>query len=348
VQPKTLYADSAGAKIAYQVVGRGLDLVIVPGLVTHLELLWRMPAYRRFILSLSSFSRLVRFDKRGTGLSDPVVALPTLEERVADLGAVLRSARCRRPVLLGYSEGGPIAIRYAALHPRSVRALVLYGTASRSPPGWAMKQMRSMVVHWGEGRSVDIFAPSANSDAERNERAALERGAASPAMARALVEALAETDVTAELPKIRVPTLVVHRRTEFIPLSYGEALASGIRGARLVVLEGTDHLPWSGDSDAIVRAVGDFLREVAPVRDGAERQVKQPAQRPRRPLTGWDSLTASELRVAALAAQGLSNREIADRLFIARYTVETHLKHVFGKLGVVSRTELAGVVARNT
>jgi DNA-binding CsgD family transcriptional regulator len=131
-------------------------------------------------------------------------------------------------------------------------------------------------------------------------------------------------------------------------LSYGEALASGIRGARLVVLEGTDHLPWSGDSDAIVRAVGDFLREVAPERDGAERQVKQPAQRPRRPLTGWGSLTASELRVAALAAEGFSNREIADRLFISRYTVETHLKHVFGKLGVVSRTELAGVVARNT
>ena len=151
MEPETRYAKSGGLRIAYQVIGAGPDLVMVPGLTAHLEIQWRDPGYRRFVPSLSSFCRLVRFDKPGTGLSDPVGEPPTLDQRVADLMAVISAARCRRPVVLGFSDGGPIAITLAAAHRRSVRALILYGTSPRNPPGRVMRQLRVMARHWGQG-----------------------------------------------------------------------------------------------------------------------------------------------------------------------------------------------------
>jgi pimeloyl-ACP methyl ester carboxylesterase/DNA-binding CsgD family transcriptional regulator len=308
---------------------------------------WRDPAYRRFVRSLFSFSRLVRFDKRGTGLSDPVAWAPTLDERVADILAVMSAARCRRPVVLGFSDGGPMTIALAAGHPRSVRGLVLYGTSPRRPPAAVMDRLRRMARRWGQGDSLELFAPTMTGELARSERAAFERASASPGMIKTLVESLSGTDVRNRLAEITVPALVMHRRLDYVPFGEAELMVRGIRGARLVELEGSDHLPWAGDAGAVVSSIADFLSEVAG-RSAARPPAAIPAVRPRRPVTGWAALTNAERRVADLVAAGLANREVAEHLCVSRYTVETHLKHVFAKLGVASRAELAAMAARNT
>ena len=345
MEPETHYAKSGDLRIAYQVIGGGPDLVMVPGLTSHLEIQWRDPSYRRFARSLSSFCRLVRFDKRGTGLSDPVAEPPTLDQRVADLRAVISAARCRRPIVLGFSDGGSIAITLAVTHRRSVRALILYGTSPRNPPGWAMRQLRAMARHWGRGDSLGIFAPTLAGELARRDRAAFERASASPAMVRALVESLTSVDVTSRLAEVAVPTLVVHRRSDVLPLSHAKVMARGIEGARLVELEGSDHLPWVGDADSVLSAIAGFVSEVSGRPGG---RTAAATARARRPATGWEALTSAERRVAELVAGGLANREVAEQLFVSRHTVETHLKHVFAKLGVGSRAELAALAARNT
>jgi pimeloyl-ACP methyl ester carboxylesterase/DNA-binding CsgD family transcriptional regulator len=346
MEPETCYAKSGGLRIAYQLTGAGPDLVMVPGLTSHLEIQWRDPGYRRFVRSLSSFCRLVRFDKPGTGLSDPVAEPPTLDQRVAGLKAVISAARCRRPVVLGFSEGGPIAIALAAAHPRSVRALILYGTSPRRPPGSVMRELRAMARNWGQGDSLGMFAPTLAGGLARHDRAVFERASASPAMIRALVESLTDTDVRDRLAEVAVPALVIHRRSDFVPFAEARLTVKGIKGARLVELDGSDHLPWVGDIGAVLSPVADFVGEVS--RRPRERAPTVAAARARRPATGWEALTDAERRVAHLVAEGLANREVAERLYVSRYTVETHLKHVFAKLGVSSRAELAGLASRNT
>jgi pimeloyl-ACP methyl ester carboxylesterase/DNA-binding CsgD family transcriptional regulator len=310
-----------------------------------LEIQWRDPGYRRFVRSFSSFCRLVRFDKRGTGLSDPVAEPPALDQRVADLKAVISAARCRRPIVLGYSDGGPMAIALAAAHQRSVRALILYGTSPRRPPGWAMRQLRAMARQWGQGDSLELFAPTLAGELARHDRAVFERASASPGMIKALVESLTITDVRSQLAEVTVPALVLHRRGDFVPFSDAKAMARGITGARLVELAGSDHLPWVGDASGVLSAIAQFVAEVSGTPAG---RVAAPAARPRRPAAGWQALTDAERRVAVVVAEGLNNREVAERLYLSRYTVETHLKHVFAKLGVSSRAELAALAPRNT
>jgi pimeloyl-ACP methyl ester carboxylesterase/DNA-binding CsgD family transcriptional regulator len=346
VEPETNYAKSGHLRIAYQVTGEGPDLVMVPGLTSHLEIQWRDPGYRRFVRTVSSFCRLVRFDKSGTGLSDPVAEPPTLDQRVAELVAVISAAKCRRPIVLGFSDGGPIAITLAADNRRLVRALILYGTSPRRPPAPVMRQLRGMARQWGQGDSLGMFAPTLAGELTRHDRAVFERTSASPAMIRSLVESLAVTDVRSRLAEIAVPVLVVHRRSDFVPFSEAELLIRGIKGARLAELDGGDHLPWVGDVSGVLSPIADFVGEVAG--RPAERAPTAPSARPKRPVTGWDALTDAERRVAQLVADGLANREVADRLFLSRYTVETHLKHAFTKLGVSSRAELAAVAPRNT
>ncbi|HJY70475.1 MAG TPA: alpha/beta hydrolase, partial [Streptosporangiaceae bacterium] len=163
-QPATRYAAGSGAHIAYQVLGHGPALVIVPGFASHLEVEWEDGACRSFIRRLAAFATVVRFDKRGTGLSDPVQELPTLEERDADLAAVIADAGVDRPVLLGFSEGGSIAIRFAVTHHESVRGLILYGTSAHRPPPWAMEQLRMAAAAWGTGASIELFARSQADD----------------------------------------------------------------------------------------------------------------------------------------------------------------------------------------
>jgi pimeloyl-ACP methyl ester carboxylesterase/DNA-binding CsgD family transcriptional regulator len=346
MEPETHYAKSGGLRIAYQVIGEGPDLVMVPGLTSHLEIQWRDPGYRRFVRSMASFCRLVRFDKRGTGLSDPAAEPPTAGERLADLRAVISAARCRRPIVLGYSDGGPTAIALAAAHPRLVRALILYGTSPRRPPGPVMRQLRAMARQWGQGDSMAMFAPTLAGDLARHDRAAFERASASPAMIRALIESLTGTDVRDCLADVAVPALVLHRRSDFVPFAEARLLARDVKGARLVELDGSDHLPWVGDVSGVLSPIAEFVGEVSG--RPAVRAAVEPAARPRRPATGWQALTDAERQVAELVAVGLTNREVAERLYLSRYTVETHLKHVFAKLGVSSRAELAALAARDT
>lgn len=261
--PRTQYAHNGDVSIAYQVVGDGpLDLIVVPGFISHLDLDWADDQLKRFLDRLGSFTRLIRFDKRGTGLSDPAPGVPTLEERMEDVHAVLDAAGSTRAALFGYSEGGPMAALFAATYPERTTALIMYGSFAKidpAHPGW--KRFADVCRnHWGEGALVDMMAPSvAHQELRRSLTATYERASASPGMARALLEAVVATDVTPVLPSITVPSLVLHRRDEFLPIEGARELAHAIPGARMVELDGIDHLPFLGDSDALVDEVAQFL-----------------------------------------------------------------------------------------
>ena len=209
-----------------------------------------------------------------------------------------------------------------------------------------MRQLREMTRQWGQGDSLGMFAPTLAGELARHDRAVFERASASPGMVKALVESLTVTDVRSRLAEVAVPALVLHRRSDFVPLSEAKLTVRGISGARLVELEGSDHLPWVGDVSGVLSPVAEFVAEISGRPGG--RAAAAPAARMRRPATGWEALTDAEQRVARLVALGLANREVAERLYLSRYTVETHLKHVFAKLGVSSRAELAAVAPRNT
>jgi pimeloyl-ACP methyl ester carboxylesterase/DNA-binding CsgD family transcriptional regulator len=342
--PPTCYAQSAGAKIAFQVSGEGpCDLVFVPGLVSHLELQWQQLSYRRFVTALEHACRVIRFDKRGTGLSDPTGSLPGMDQRVADLAAVMDAAGSATAVVFGVSDGGRGAIAFAASYPGRVLGLVLYGTSYRGPRPGLLRRYRSIVGRWGEGDLLELVAPSLVGPGSRDAAGAFERAAASPGMAAALIESMGRADVSGLLGRLQVPALVVHREQDVIPLADARTVASAIPGAVLRVVPGRDHLPWAGDWEPVVEAVVGFISDVA--RPGTVTAKVQRTSVPRTHRVGWPALTEAEWRVVTLAAQGHSNADIADRLFLSRYTVETHLKHVFAKLGLRSRAELAAVAA---
>src|SRR6516165_6725901 len=186
--PQTRYAQSSGAKIAFQVFGTGPpDMVMVHGLVSHLDLQWQQTAYRRFVRALEQGGRLIRLDKRGTGLSDPTAELPTIGQRVQDVAAVMAAAKSSRAVLFGLSDGGRAAVAFAAAYPGQTQGLILYGTSYRGPGPALLRRFRSVVRHWGEGRLIDLVAPSLAGPEARQAAGAFERAAASPAVAAALI-----------------------------------------------------------------------------------------------------------------------------------------------------------------
>jgi pimeloyl-ACP methyl ester carboxylesterase len=160
MDPETRYAIASGFHIAYQVLGEGPPhVLIVPGLFSHLEMQWRLPTYRRFMRALARRCCLIRYDKRGTGLSDPVAAVPDMEERIAEVAAVMDTLGLGSTALFGFSEGGPIALNFAATHPHRVSALVLYGTYARKPPEAVLRQLSEIGQRWGTGETFDLFAP---------------------------------------------------------------------------------------------------------------------------------------------------------------------------------------------
>jgi class 3 adenylate cyclase len=273
-QPKTGYARNGDLRIAYQVVGDGpFDLVVTPGYVSHLDLWWMFPETTAFLRRLASFSRLILYDKRGTGLSDPAPGLPALEERMEDVHAVMDAAGSERAALLGISEGGPMSILFAATYPERTIALALFGTFARysSEDDYlpdvadrttaAIAQLEEIHEHWGEGRILELFAPSVAGDPlVRRGIGLFERLAASPGMAQAVVDAASRIDVRHVLPAVRVPTLVVHREQDkAVPLALGRYVAEHIPAARLAVFPGDDHLPWLGDSDRLLEEIEEFL-----------------------------------------------------------------------------------------
>ena len=269
---RTQYAKSRDVHIAYQVTGSGpLDVVFVPGFVSHLEYQWEHPWSARFFERLGSFSRLIRFDKRGTGLSDRVGGIQTLEERMDDVRAVMDAVSSERAALFGASEGGPMSILFAATYPERVSALVLYGSYARRswaadhPCGHTEQEWRAIIetieTGWGEARTPDIRAPSATADQSyRQWWATYQRLAASPGEAVAVMRMNKEIDVRPILPAVRVPTLVLHRAQDrMIKVEQARYLAEHITGARLVELTGADHAPWVEDTDVLLDEVEEFL-----------------------------------------------------------------------------------------
>jgi len=273
VEPKTHYARSGDDHIAYQVIGDGPDLVFVPGWVSHVEMAWEVPPLARFLRRLSSFSRLIFVDKRGTGMSDPLPQHrpPTLEERMDDVRAVMDAVGSERATLLGVSEGGPMNILFAASHPQRTSSLILYGTFARVVNGdgydigidasIAERNLDLIGQVWGEGYLAKFVGPSlADDPAMVQATARYERLAASPGAAVELLRLNADVDVRHVLPSIHVPTLVLHRRDErFVPIVNGRYLAEHIEGARLVELEGSDHLFFGGDFDAMLDEIEEFV-----------------------------------------------------------------------------------------
>jgi pimeloyl-ACP methyl ester carboxylesterase/class 3 adenylate cyclase len=275
--PETMYARSGDVNIAYQVIGDApLDLVFVMGWVSHLEYFWREPNFARFLLRLASFSRLILFDKRGTGLSDrvPINQLPTLEQRMDDVRAVMNAVGSERAALCGVSEGGPMCSLFAATYPEKTLALVMIGTYAKRvrdaeyPWGPTQEEREHffdvMREHWGGPVGIDERAPSlANDPKFRDWWATYLRMGASPGAAVALTQMNAEIDVRNVLPSIRVPSLVIHRTDDqCLKVEEGRFVAERIPGAKFVELPGNDHLPFVGDQDAILDEMEEFLTGV--------------------------------------------------------------------------------------
>lgn len=272
--PETHYARSGDVNIAYQVVGGGpIDLVFVMGWVSHLEYFWVEPSFARFLNRLAAFSRLILIDKRGTGLSDRVPELPTLEQRMDDLRAVMDEVGSTQAALFGVSEGGPMCALFAATYPEKTRALVMVGTYAKrlwepDYPWAPTREQREAFYQqirdgWGGPIGIDERAPSMASDpAFRAWWSSYLRMGASPGAALALTRMNAEIDIRGILPSIRVPTLVLHRTHDrCLNVEEGRYVAKRIPRARFVELPGDDHLPFVGDQEQLLREVERFIIE---------------------------------------------------------------------------------------
>lgn len=265
--PDTRYARSGDLRIAYQVVGQGpIDLVFVPGFISNIDLVWDDPIFAGFLNRLAAFSRLILFDKRGTGLSDRIGDLPSLEVRMDDLRAVMEAAGSERAALFGISEGGAMAMLFAATYPERTQALVLYGAYAHYgtwvvPPDKLDAALARMDALWGTGELVGIFAPSRAADPQfKAWWARFERLGGSPSAAVHLSRMNSEIDVRPILSSIRVPTLVMHRPGDArVDPEASRYLARHIPGARFIELTGADHLLWSGDAFRVADETEEFL-----------------------------------------------------------------------------------------
>jgi len=270
--PDTRYALSGELRIAYQVIGDGpLDLVCVPGWVTHLEYGWEEPSLAHFHRELASFSRLILFDKRGTGLSDRASGLPSLQQRMDDVRAVMDASGSARAVLFGMSEGSGMAMAFAAAYPERTRALLLFGAFAKRAwsadypwaPTPAERQLfyNAIEREWGGPIGVEDLAPSRAQDEDfRKWWATYQRRSASPAAALALAHMNTSIDVRPMLPGIEAPTLVMHRTDDRdSKVEEGRFIARQIKGARFVEFEGEDHLFFVGDQAPVLRCIRRFL-----------------------------------------------------------------------------------------
>jgi pimeloyl-ACP methyl ester carboxylesterase len=279
VAPETRYAYSDELAIAYQVVGEGeMDVVLAFPFVSHLDLVWESPPITHFVERLSAFARVILFDRRGVGLSDPLSAPATLEERMDDVRAVMDAAGSERAALIGVSEGGTMCMLFAATYPERTSALVLCGAMARSTWAedypWAPERDAAeealnelLAPLWGQGASIDIFAPSYADDPQAREfQARYERQAASPIRVQRFFEMFLDLDVRDVLPLIQAPTLVLHRKHDHaVNVRAGRWLAEQIPGARYVELEGVDHAPWAGpDTERVLDEIEEFLTGVRP------------------------------------------------------------------------------------
>jgi class 3 adenylate cyclase len=272
--PETHYVKSDDVYVAYQVIGDGpFDLLFVPGFVSNVESSWRNPDLSAFFRRLASFSRLILFDKRGTGMSDRGTQDFTLEQRMHDVQAILDAIGSKQAALFGVSEGGPMSLLYAATFPHRTSALAIYGSyAKRSvapdyPFGWNDQEWARIFddieKNWGSPKSLLVAGPTERSGVDSlraDGLAAYYRASASPGAAAAIMRMNREIDVRHILPATRVPTLVVHRTGDpNIEVGHARYLAQQIPSAKLIELSGQDHPPWLGNRDAVLDTVEQFL-----------------------------------------------------------------------------------------
>ena len=327
--PQTRYAKSGDVNIAYQVLGQGPpDLVLIPGWVSNIEIFWEEPAVVRFFTRLASFSRLILFDKRGTGLSDRVAEMPNLETRMDDVRAVLDTVGSERAALFGYSEGGVLCALFAATYPNRASALIMHGSYARltSAPDypWGLnEQERSAFVdqavrEWGAPIGIDMRAPSMATDERfRQWWARFLRLSASPAAFATLSHMNAQMDIRQVLPAIRVPTLILHSVNDRnLDVRGSRYLAERIPGAKLVELSGPDHVPWLSDADIVVDEVEEFLT-------GARH-----APEPERVLA---TVMFTDIVGASERAAGLGDRRWHDLLDSHHALIRRQLNHFRGR-----------------
>ncbi|MBA3301836.1 MAG: adenylate/guanylate cyclase domain-containing protein [Thermoleophilaceae bacterium] len=270
--PETKYARSGDLSIAYQVVGDGpIDLVHIPGIVSHVDLAWENPGYRRFMDRLSSFARVIVYDKRGTGLSDPVTEPPSVEERIDDTRAVMDALDVERAAIFGCSEGALLAAFFAATYPQRVTHAILYGSFARMQPDppdypWGfedeiVEELREGALEaWGEGFMLTLLAPSMlGDDRARTWWGRFERASTSPRTTLIMAAANFELDLRGVLPSVQAPTLVLHRSSDVLPIEGARYVADHIPRARFTELHGDDHWPWINDPDEVCDHVEEFL-----------------------------------------------------------------------------------------
>jgi DNA-binding SARP family transcriptional activator/pimeloyl-ACP methyl ester carboxylesterase len=271
--PATRYAQSGDVSIAYQIIGHGqVDLLYIPGGVSHIDLQWTNRAWAGFLSRLGSLSRLITFDWRGAGLSDPVAARPSFDEHMDDVQAVMAAAGSERAVILGFSAGGLLAAQFAATNPELTERLILWDAfatvslnADDEPDIEVWPRLRRLhldaIEHWGEGRFLHVVAPTVADDPDiRRAYGRFERAALSPAMARALFETVEASDIRSALPQIQTQTLVIDHPDAPLYAQRGRYLADRVPGARLVELDGKDHLPVVGPQVVgVADVIEDFL-----------------------------------------------------------------------------------------
>ena len=280
--PQTRYARSRDVTIAYQIVGEGpADLLLVPGFLSHVEWSWELPASARFLRRLASFSRLIVFDKRGTGMSDPVDGIPSPEERAEDIASVLDAAGSERAALLGVFDGAALAMVFAAQQPERVSSLALYAGMAKFTQGdgyelgWSPAAIQLYLSAteegWGSSEGAALLAPSLADDAAyKSWFARLLRLGASPGRAVSLMRMNTELDVRDRLASLQAPTLVLHRAGDgFVDGGHSRYLAEHIPGARLVELPGDDHWPFAGNAEALIGEVEEHVT-------GARRTTPEP------------------------------------------------------------------------
>jgi pimeloyl-ACP methyl ester carboxylesterase len=264
--PITRYAMSGDVSIAYQVMGDGpINIIAIPGIISHVEFLHEMPGYTTFLQRLSKFARVITFDKRGQGLSDKMSGAPTLEERMDDIRAVLDSVGAERAALLGFSEGCALSAMFAASHPERVSHMILFGAfvryADLFPVGDPRAIIQEQIKYWGSGALMRDVMTSRASDPEAVAKfAKFERLSASPGTMKAVQLLNLQIDVGHILPTVRSPTLVLHRAADtLVPVERGRAFAAQIPGAKYIEYPGSDHAFWSGEVEALLGDIEEFI-----------------------------------------------------------------------------------------
>jgi pimeloyl-ACP methyl ester carboxylesterase/DNA-binding CsgD family transcriptional regulator len=327
----------AGSTVACAVIGEGPPVVMGGWWCAHVQLNWQDPLFRSFLTPLAARHTIIRYDRPGTGASDPDATVPfTVDAEAAVLAGVVDALGLSRFGLVGASSGAATAVAFTAERPQQVSRLVLYGSFARgadiAPEAGRRALLDVVATHWGIGSRLlaDVFVPGSTAK-ERADFARFQRRSATRDQATRSLAASYLVDVTERLPRVRVPTHVVHRRHDrAVPFTLGVDVARRIRRATLIPLDGIDHFPWRGDAAAVVDAMLRGLGHRIPDRPG--------------PI-GPDGITEREREILALVAAGLTDGQIAERLTLSPHTVHRHIANARAKLGVRSRAAAAAALA---